>query len=66
MVGREPGIWIVSTVTGNPRLLRENARDAAVSPDDTRIAFKNRTHKEIWLMGVNGENARRLLSAQPG
>jgi Tol biopolymer transport system component len=66
MVGRDPGIWIVSTVTGNPRLLRENAREGVVSPDDTRIAFKNRTHKEIWLMGANGENARRLLSAPPG
>ena len=65
-MGREPGIWVISTVTGNPRLLRENAREAVMSPDDTRIAFMNRTHKEIWLMGADGENARRLLNAEPG
>ena len=53
-------------MTGNPRLLRENAWVAEVSPDDTRIAFKDRTGKEIWLMGANGENPQRLLSAEPG
>jgi len=65
-VGREPGIWLISTVTGNPRLLLENARGATVSPDDKRITFKKRTDKEIWLMGANGENPRRLLSLGPG
>ena len=65
-MGREPGIWLFSTVTGNPRLLRENARGAMASPDNTLVIFRNRTYKEIWLMGANGENPRRLLSLGSG
>lgn len=66
-VGRQTrGIWTISTVTGSLRLLREDAWEAAASPDDTRIAFKNRTSRELWLMGANGENARQLLSLDYG
>ena len=59
-------VFVASTVTGNLRLIREGAGFAAVSPDGSRIAYKNLQQNEMWLMGVNGENPQRLLAAEPG
>ena len=67
-VGHETeGIWVVSTVTGTLRLLRERGSSgAAISPDGSRIAFGNREGDEIWLMGANGQEAGRLLTLEKG
>jgi Tol biopolymer transport system component len=58
------GIWILTIVGGAIRKLRDDAVEAAVSPDGSRIAFVSKN--EIWLMGVNGENANRLGGAEEG
>src|SRR5579859_5717595 len=58
-------IWIISVLGGAPRKLRDNAVASAVSPDGASIAFatnKGRLgDREIWLMGPDGENARRFF-----
>jgi Tol biopolymer transport system component len=59
-------IWLISTVTGTLRVLRDNAWGAAISPDNSLIAFRNSARAEIWLMGLNGENPRKFLSAPKG
>jgi hypothetical protein len=51
-------------VGGTIRKLRDDAVGAIVSPDSSRIAFL--TNNEIWLMGMNGEDARRLAVAEEG
>jgi DNA-binding winged helix-turn-helix (wHTH) protein/Tol biopolymer transport system component len=57
-------IWIVSVLGGPPRKLRDDAISNSISPDGTTIAFgtnKGRLgEREIWLMGPNGEQARKL------
>jgi serine/threonine protein kinase len=64
---QDTSIWIVSVVGGMPRQLREKAVAYAVSADGSLISFgtiKGRIgEREIWLMGPNGEQARKLYDA---
>ncbi len=57
-------IWIVSVLGGPPRKLRDEATAGSISPDGSLIAFGTnkgrRGDREIWLMGPNGENVRKL------
>jgi DNA-binding winged helix-turn-helix (wHTH) protein/Tol biopolymer transport system component len=60
------GLWKMSVVDGTTRKLLEDKRgfvSAAVSPDGTRIAVVSFTNPgEIWIMGPDGEDPRRILS----
>jgi DNA-binding winged helix-turn-helix (wHTH) protein/Tol biopolymer transport system component len=60
-------IWIVSVLAGAPRKLRDQARADSISPDGSTISFGTnrgrRGDREIWLMGSDGENARKLYEA---
>jgi DNA-binding winged helix-turn-helix (wHTH) protein/Tol biopolymer transport system component len=60
-------IWVVSLLGGPPRKLRDNAAASAISPDGSTIAFGTNKgafgDREIWLMGVDGENARKLYES---
>jgi serine/threonine protein kinase len=57
-------IWIISVLGGPPRKLRDQASASSVSPDGSAIAFQTNKgrigDREIWLMGPNGEDARKL------
>ena len=59
--------WMVSVNGGAPRRLRDHAMAWSVSPDGSSIAFGKNKGKygdhELWLMGPNGEQARRLFDA---
>lgn len=64
-------IWLISVLGSSPRKLRENATAPASSPDGSLIAFlgdlsTGAAATGIWVMGVDGENAHRVLAAQPG
>ncbi|MBS1842277.1 MAG: winged helix-turn-helix domain-containing protein [Acidobacteria bacterium] len=58
-------IWVISVLGGPPRKLRDDAVADAISPDGLSIAFatnKGRLgDREIWLMGPDGENARKFM-----
>jgi Tol biopolymer transport system component/predicted Ser/Thr protein kinase len=58
--------WAVSVMGGPPRKLRDDADPWSVSPDGKLIAFGTGTafirSREIWLMGAQGEDARKFLS----
>ena len=58
-------IWMVSILGGPPQKLRDNAVAYSVSPDGSLVGFgtnKGRFgDREIWLMGSNGEQARKLF-----
>jgi len=60
-------IWIVSVAGGAPRKVRDHAIASAVSPDGFSISFGTSNdafgEREIWLMGPNGERARKLFEA---
>jgi eukaryotic-like serine/threonine-protein kinase len=57
-------IWIVSALGGPPRKLRDEASTPSISPDGSLVSFGTnkgrRGNREIWLMGPDGENARKL------
>ena len=65
-VGAAPAIWSISVLGGTPRKLRDDAGQASASPDGSQIAFVTRDGKEIWLMGANGEEPRRIIVAAEG
>jgi len=60
-------IWIVSVLGGPPHKLRDAAYADAISPDGSTIAFNANPGKlgdrEIWLMGSDGYQARKLYEA---
>ena len=65
------GLWSVSILGGEPRQLSEEGSSAAVSPDGRRIAFLKSTAfgevgPEIWLMGADGTDQKKLISGNPG
>jgi serine/threonine protein kinase len=57
-------IWMVSVIGEAPRKLRDKAVAYSVSPDGSSISFGTNKGKlgdrEIWLMGSDGEQARKL------
>jgi serine/threonine protein kinase len=57
-------IWSVSVLGGSPHKLRDEAFAYSISPDGSAISFGTnkgrRGDREIWLMGPNGEDARKL------
>jgi Tol biopolymer transport system component len=62
----DSNIWIVSVLGGSPRKLRDHALAAYISRDGSLVSFQTNADKlgehEIWLMGPNGEQARKLYS----
>jgi serine/threonine protein kinase len=63
-------VWIVSLLGSTPRVIRNEASATAVSPDGSTIAF-GANHaalgdREIWLMGTDGDNARKLYETDKG
>jgi len=59
-------LWKVSLLGGSPQRLMDNASGGAVSPDGSRIAFLRADaegSKEVWVMGNNGNNPRRIVEA---
>ncbi|MCZ6760997.1 MAG: hypothetical protein O7D29_11615 [Gemmatimonadetes bacterium] len=56
-------LWKLAIVGGEPRMLRERASRAAISPDGNRIAYLPTTFptSEIYVMGSEGEDATRLV-----
>ena len=62
-------IWVVNVNGRAPHELRDHAIAWCVSPDGTSIAFgtnKGRFgEREIWLMGPDGEQARKLFAGEP-
>jgi len=57
-------LWTTSIFGEPPRKIRAHVRQAAISPDGASIAFLNFECNEIWVMGPNGENAKKILSSE--
>jgi Tol biopolymer transport system component len=65
--GTSTAIWVISILGNSPRKIRDDAGRAAVSPDGSRIAFiAGRREAELWLMGADGQDARRLKAGLEG
>ena len=61
---QEASSWVVSVLGRAPVKFREKTLVYSISPDGSLVAFGAKTGslgpREIWLVGPNGENARKL------
>jgi eukaryotic-like serine/threonine-protein kinase len=61
-------IWVASVLAGPPKKLREEAEAFSISPDGSQISFGTGrggfAEKELWLMGPDGQGARKFLEAE--
>jgi len=61
------GLWVLSILGGNPRLLSDEGWSASVSPDGSQIVLLKlagfgETGQEIWLMRADGTDQRRIVA----
>jgi len=64
--GMRAGIWGISVLTGAAIELRQGALASALSRDGSQIAMLtggNDLNSEIWVMGSQGEDARKIAAA---
>ena len=59
-------IWVASILGGAPRKLRADCHVARISSDGKQIAFVTGKSQELWTMGANGEDARKILAIDSG
>ena len=62
--GYSATIWSVPAMGGLPRKLLQDAGAESISPDGTLVAFTTDGHN-VWLMGPNAEQIRRLYKSPP-
>ena len=59
------GIWLISIIGTSIKKLRDDAHDAAMSPDGSQIAFSDVDRTSIWVMAADGSQARPVIKAEP-
>ncbi len=68
VAGKPMSMWILSLVGEAPREFRPSAKGQSVSPDGSTIAFTAAPsaigEREIWLIGSDGANPRKVVSAE--
>lgn len=56
---------MISIIGSSLRKLRDDADDAALSSDGSQIAFTDVDRTAIWVMAVDGSQARPVIKAEP-
>jgi serine/threonine protein kinase/Tol biopolymer transport system component len=60
-------LWVISMLGGGPREIHEGGFAWSMSPDGSLIAFTSTIFaSDIWLMGVTGEDPRKIVTADDG
>ena len=60
-------MWIISLLGGTAREIHEGGFAWSLSPDGSLIAFTSSLlSSDIWLMGVNGEEPRKIMNTGEG
>jgi Tol biopolymer transport system component len=60
------GIWMISVIGATLKKLRDDAYDADLSPDGSQIVFRDSIKRDIWIMGVDGGQARVAIKREQG
>lgn len=64
--GEKAQVWVVSLQAEAPRLLLEDAGQAVVSSDGSKVAFTRHGNAEVWVADSHGRNQRRLVAGAEG
>jgi Tol biopolymer transport system component len=60
-------LWVISVLGGAPHEIHKGGFAWSVSPDGSLIAFTSTpSDSDIWLMGTNGEEPRKIVTADEG
>jgi Tol biopolymer transport system component/DNA-binding winged helix-turn-helix (wHTH) protein len=62
----KPQVWVVSLKAEAPHLLMEDAGQAVVSTDGSKVAFTRHSNAELWVADSRGQNQRRLVAGAEG
>ncbi len=57
-----PSVWLIPTAGSDPMPLRTHARGATPSADGTQIAFLSQDWSEIWVIGMQGGEPRKVVA----
>lgn len=66
MAQEKQGTWIISVIGATLKKLRDDANDAALSPDGSQIVFHDATTQELWVMNADGRQAHLLIKSEAG
>lgn len=58
-------VWLVLPLQNSVRKLRDDAASAVASPDGQKILFTTAFDAEIWVMSLDGADARLVLAGSP-
>ena len=66
VAGQRPSTWLYPSLAEAPRKVSDDADTSDVSPDDSSLAFtrgpgQTGRDRETWIMGVDGQGARKLF-----
>ncbi len=64
---RHSSLWAISMLGGAPREIHDGGSAWSLSPDGSLVAFTSTSFgSDIWLMGPNGDEPRRFMTAEEG
>jgi DNA-binding winged helix-turn-helix (wHTH) protein/Tol biopolymer transport system component len=64
--GEKAQVWVVSLRAEAPHLLLEDAGQAVVTSDGSKLAFTRHGNAEVWVADGRGQNQRRLVGGAEG
>jgi DNA-binding winged helix-turn-helix (wHTH) protein/Tol biopolymer transport system component len=59
-------VWVVSLQAQAPHLLMEDAGQAVMSTDGSKLAFTRKGNAELWLADSRGQSQRRIVAGAEG
>jgi Tol biopolymer transport system component len=60
----EDGLWKLSVLTGKMTKLANKGERPFVSPDGKRILYLDSNGREVWVMGSEGQEPRRVMTLE--
>jgi Tol biopolymer transport system component len=58
------GIWMISIIGASLKKIRDDAHQASLSPDGSQIIYLDTETHAIWIMNVDGSQARQVIARE--